>query len=315
MSEMPMENANQNPINVQLRETQYSVVPENRVTVPVVVENLGDQDDHFEISLRGIPLDWVDIETPVVHLKVGERREVAIVIESPPASQVRAGQNTVTLVVFGQNSPSQRVETEFILIVAAFEVHGRIGVFMESVQFSVAPGSSAEIPIVLRNQGLVEDSFKLAIEGLPISWVSTSSPVTRLAAGEQKEVILTILPPRDSQSKAGRHKFNLIVSSQEAPDQPAKIGATLTMAAYSKFSCKIEPPLVETGQATRILIENQGNFQETYTLTWQSENDALEFEFGASREIQVKAGETSAVEFTAQPRQRPILGGEKNYEY
>jgi hypothetical protein len=97
MSEMPMENANQNPINVQLRETQYSVVPENRVTVPVVVENLGDQDDHFEISLRGIPLDWVDIETPVVHLKVGERREVAIVIESPPASQVRAGQNTVTL--------------------------------------------------------------------------------------------------------------------------------------------------------------------------------------------------------------------------
>lgn len=315
MSEMPEENANQNPISVQLKETNFSVVPENRVTVPVVIENSGEQEDHFEVSIRGIPLDWVDIGTPVVRLKAGEKKEVAVVIEAPPASQVRAGQYPATIVVFGQNSPSKRVDTEFILTVAAFEVHGRIGVFMESVQFSVAPGSSTEIPIVLRNQGLVEDSFKLAIEGMPTSWVSTSSPVTRLAAGEQKEVILTLLPPRDSQSKAGRHKFNLVVSSQEAPDQPAKIAATLTVAAYSRFSCRIEPSLVEAGQATRILIENQGNFQETYTLTWQSENDALEFESGAMREIQVKAGETSAVEFSAQPRQRPILGGDKNYEY
>jgi hypothetical protein len=315
MSEMPEENANQSPINVQLKESQYSVVPENRVTVPVEIENLSEQEDHFEVSLRGIPLDWVDIGTPVVRLGAGERTEVAVVIEAPPASQVRAGQYPVTLVVLSQSSPSQRIETEFTLTVAAFEVHGRIGVLMESVQFSVAPGSSAEIPIVLLNQGLVEDSFKLAVEGLPISWVSTSSPVTRLAAGEQKEVILTILPPRDAQSKAGRHKFNLIVSSQEAPDQAAKIGGTLTVAAYSKFSCKIDQPLVEAGQTARIIVQNQGNIQETYTLTWQSENDSLEFDQGNIRELKVQAGETSAVEFMAQPRQRPILGGEINYEY
>ncbi|MGW8144340.1 MAG: hypothetical protein ACWGN2_08075 [Anaerolineales bacterium] len=315
MSDMPNEKDNQIPINVKLREMQYSVVPENRVTVPLVVENSGDQDDHFEISLRGIPLDWVDIGTPVVRLKAGEKAEVAITIEAPPASQVRAGQYPVTLVVFRQSAPSQRVETEFTLTVAAFEVHGRIGVLMESVQFSVSPGSSAEVPIVLLNQGLVGDQFKLSIEGLPVSWVSTSSPVTRLAAGEQKEVLLTILPPRDAQSKAGRHTFNLIVSSQEAPDQTVKIGATLTVAAFSKFNCKIDSPLVEADQPVRVLIQNQGNFQDTYTLTWQSENDALEFESGTLREVKVQAGETSAVEFTAKPRQRPIMGGEKKYEY
>ena len=82
MSEMPKENANQFPINVQLSESQYSVVPENRVTVPVVIENQGAQDDHFEVSLRGIPLDWVDIGTPVVRLGGGERKEIAIVIEA-----------------------------------------------------------------------------------------------------------------------------------------------------------------------------------------------------------------------------------------
>jgi Tol biopolymer transport system component len=315
MSEMPTENANESLINVQLRESQYSVVPENRVTVPVVIVNQGEVEDHFEISLRGIPLDWVSIETPVVRLNPGEKTEVAVEIEAPPAPQVRAGQHPLTLVVLSQNTPSQRVETEFTLTVAAFEVHGRIGVLMESVQFSVAPGSSAEIPIVLLNQGLVEDNFKLSIEGLPVSWVSTSSPTTRLAPGEQKEVILTILPPRDAQSKAGRHSFNLIVSSQEAPDQTARVGGTLTVAAFSKFSCEIDPPLVVVGQPVRILVHNQGNIQETYTISWQSENDALDFEPGLMRELKVPAGKTSAVEFTAQLRQRPILGGEKNYNY
>jgi hypothetical protein len=285
------------------------------VTILIGLVNQGDEEDHFEVSVRGIPLDWVSIETPVVRLNPGEKADVPLVIEAPPASQVRAGQYSLTLMVFSQSTPSQRVETELTLTVAAFEVQGRIGVLMESVQFSVAPGSSAVIPIVLLNQGLVEDNFKLSIEGLPVSWVSTSSPVTRLAAGEQKEVVLTILPPRDSQSKAGRHTFKLIVTSQEAPDQSASVSGTLTVAAYSRFSCEIEPPILEAGQPVRVLVSNQGNIQETYTLTWQSEGDSLEFEPGATRELKVPAGETAAVEFFAQPRQRPILGGEKIYEY
>ncbi len=315
MTEMPAENASQSPIKLQLVEKNYSVVPDNRVTIPIGLVNQGDEEDHFEVSVRGIPLDWVSVETPVVRLNPGEKADVALVIEAPPASQVRAGQYTVTLVVLSQTSPSQRVETELTLTVAAFEVQGRIGVLMESVQFSVAPGSSAVIPIVLLNQGLVEDNFKLSIEGLPVSWVSTSSPVARLAAGEQKEVLLTILPPRDAQSKAGRHTFKLTVTSQEAPDQSASVNATLTVAAFSRFSCEIDPPLLEAGQPVRVLVSNQGNIQETYTLTWQSENDALEFAPGATRELKVAAGETAGLEFAAQPRQRPIMGGEKSYEY
>jgi uncharacterized membrane protein len=274
MTEIPTENASQNPLKLQLEETHYSVVPDSRVTILIGLVNQGDEEDHFEVSVRGIPLDWVSIETPVVRLNPGEKADVPLVIEAPPASQVRAGQYPLTLMVLSQSSPSQKVETELTLTVAAFEVQGRIGILMESVQFSVSPGSSAVIPIVLLNQGLVEDNFKLSIDGLPVSWVSTSSPVTRLAAGEQKEVVLTILPPRDSQSKAGRHTFKLIVTSQEAPDQSASVSGTLTVAAYSRFSCEIEPPISEDGQTARILVSNQGNIQETYTLTWQSEGDA-----------------------------------------
>ena len=315
MSEMPVENASQNPVKLQLTETKFSVVPENKVTIPVRFVNQGAEEDYFEVSVRGIPLDWVSIETPVVRVKPGEAGEVAVLVQAPPAAQARAGVYPLTVVVFSQASPSQRVEAGVSLTVAAFEVQGRIGVLMESVQFSVAPGSSATVPIVLLNQGLVADSFKLSIDGLPVSWVSTSSPVTRLSPGEQKEVVLTILPPRDAQSKAGRHTFKLIVSSQETPDQSASVDATLTMAAFSRFSCEIDQPQVVAGETVRILVSNSGNIQESFTLAWQSDNDALEFAPGATRELKVAAGETAAVEFTAQPRQKPFVGGEKSYEY
>ena len=147
MTDSPTENANQNPVGVQLQETQYSVVPGNRVTIPVTLMNQGGEEDHFELSARGIPLDWVSIPTPVVLLRAGEKKEVTVVIEAPPASQIQAGQYPVTLQVLSQSSPAQRVEAEFNLTVAAFEVKGRIGILMESIQFSVAPGSSATIPV------------------------------------------------------------------------------------------------------------------------------------------------------------------------
>jgi hypothetical protein len=315
MSEQPKETPSQIPIELILKDENYSVVPGNRVIIPLSLVNNSESEDHFEISVRGIPLDWISIAAPVIKLSPGAKQEISVEITAPEASQVQAGQHPLTVVARSQSSPSQKVEKEILLTIAAFEVQGRIGVLMETVQFSVAPGSSASVPVVLLNQGLVADNFKLSIEGLPVSWVSTSSPVTRLNPGEQKEITLTILPPRDAQSKAGRHPFKLIVTSQEAPDQSATVDATLTMAAYSRFSCEIAPPQVEAGEAARVMVNNQGNIQETYTLTWQSENDSLEFSPGSVQSLKVAAGETSAAEYTANLRQRPILGGEKNYPY
>lgn len=315
MSEQPAENSTQIPIEIKIAETNFSVVPGNRVTVIAGLVNKSESEDHFEISMRGIPLDWISIEPPVVRLSPGGEQQVSVEIVAPEASQVRAGQHKLTLVVRSQTNPNLKLEQELTLTVAAFEVRGRIGVMMEAVQFSVAPGNSAVVPIVLHNQGLVEDSFKLSIEGLPVSWVSTSSPITRLAPGAQKEVTLTILPPRDAQSKAGRHSFKLIVTSQEAPDQSASVDATLTMAAFSRFSCEIKPPQVEAGEEASLLVSNQGNFQESYTVTWQSENDSLEFSPDAVQTVQVPAGGTSAAQFVPDLRQRPIFGGERSYPY
>ena len=69
------------------------------------------------------------------------------------------------------------------------------------------------------------------MRGIPSIWVSVPSPVVRLAAGEQREVLVTIQPPPPPQGRAGRHQVVIRVTSQETPQQAAEATCTLTVAA------------------------------------------------------------------------------------
>ena len=121
------------------------------------------------------------------------------------------------------------------LTVAGFEVKGRVGVLLEGVQYAVIPGDPLAIPVVMINQGLGADTFRLATEGLPEGWVSIPAPGFRLEPGEAREATLTIKPPRLPDSNAGRHPFRILVASQEASDQSVSIDCALTVAAFTEF--------------------------------------------------------------------------------
>ena len=169
--------------------------------------------------------------------------------------------------------------------------------------------------MVLLNQGLTEDYFKLSVEGVPANWVSTSSPVTNLAPGEQKEVVLEILPPRFAQSRAGRNSLVLTVTSQQAPDQKAEVECVLTVAAFTQFRSELRPARIASAQPAQVLIENQSNIQENFSILWQSDEQELQFSPSREQNVRVPPGQIGAVQFQVQPRQRPIFGGEYVYPY
>lgn len=196
-----------------------------------------------------------------------------------------------------------------------FEAEGRIGVRVEARTFSAAPGDSITVPIVLANRGLVRDRFHLAVDGIPTTWVSATSPTTPLSPGEQQEVSLTIRPPRSSQSRAGRHLFRIRVSSEVAPDQVVESECTLSIGVFGQFRSELRPQRVEAGQPARVIVDNQGNVQQTFTVSWQSSQDELVFEPGQIQELPLSPGEAGLLEFRASPRRRPLLGGEKVYAF
>jgi hypothetical protein len=192
---------------------------------------------------------------------------------------------------------------------------GRIGIQVETTSFAVAPGDRVTIPIVLSNHGLEGDVLTLAVDGIPSSWAYTSSASTVLTPGQAQEVLLTIQPPHSLQAGAGRHPFRIQVTSQMAPGQVFEVECILTIAAFAEFSSELRPQRVEAGEPARVTVENQGNFQQAYTLTCQSPDDALAFEPGPTQELSVPPGEVAMAEFSAKPRNRPLFGGEVSFPF
>ena len=315
MSNNSFEEKSQNPIALTIASAQYAVVPGGSTAITIVLENQGADEDYYELSVKGIPTNWVSMPSPVTQLPGGEKTELTITILAPPAPQSRVGRYPINIQVTSQTNRELTAEVEATLTVAAFEIKGRVGILMESTQFSVASGSSTTIALILRNQGLEEDFFNLSVEGIPTSWVSTPSPVTRLAAGDERQVTLTIQPPRTPESRAGRHTIKIGVTSQADPDQVVVIDCTVTVGAYTEFDSKLHPQRLEPEQTGWVVVANKGNIQDVYTINWSSEEDKLAFEPAPVQELRVSAGESGRVEFTSEPVQRPWFGGEEVYPY
>ena len=115
----------------------------------------------------------------------------------------RVGRHPFLIRVIRQGAAEAAAETACTLTVAALEVPGRIGLLLGSTEFSVAPGGAVTVPFVLLNQGLEGDIFSLSVDGIPSAWVYTSTAKVQLAPGQERDVSLTIQPPRSLQTAAG----------------------------------------------------------------------------------------------------------------
>ncbi|MDX1435878.1 MAG: DUF5050 domain-containing protein [Anaerolineales bacterium] len=300
---------------IELKSSQYTATPGSKVQVKFTLTNQKLEQDTFRVYLDGISPDWLAHPIPALTLSPGEKREALVEIETPPAPQVRAGLYEFTLRAVSQSAPAESASVPGSLTVAAQKAEGRVGVLLEQVNFSLIPGGRVEIPVVLINQGVGEDYFRLSVEGIPGSWISTSSPVTHLQGGEQKEVLLNVMAPRSAQTRAGRYSFRIQVYSQQSPDQITEVSGTVTVAAFTGFGCRLEPKSISSGESTQITVLNEGNTQEVFTVKWKSDDDALEFSPAPSQQLRLAPGEQAKVNFSASPRARPILGGEFNYAF
>ena len=200
-----------------------------------------------------------------------------------------------------------------MLTVAMYEATGRIGVLMETVNISVTPGESATFQMIVINRGLKEDTFKLSVDGIPISWVAASASTIPLKPNEEKRITLSIQPPKSPQSRAGRHTFSIRVISQQEPGQMTAIDCTLTVGVFSEFKATLRPEQIEGEEYARVLVENLGNFQQTFNVSFLDPNNAVLFEPPQPVSINVLPGEVGVVVFRVAPRTKPLIGGRKNY--
>ena len=317
-----------------VKEEELRVAPESKATLHLAVINESTREEYVDILVKGVPPDWITIDTPVVHLPAGEGKQVILTIEPPPIPQSRVGQYPLDVQAVSQGDPRRTATARSDLTVAAYQSRGRIGVLVGSIHFSAAPGSSISIPILLQNRGLEEDSFRLNVDGIPASWISTNSSLTTLDPSTSREILLNIRVPRSPEAAAGRKTFTLRLTSQTYPSQSAEVECILTISTFSQYSVSLQPESLQAGQTGQIVISNEGNVQDTYSLNFQSPENALAFEkpvqvsrpgtqqvevtfveIPREERIQVPAGQRGIYQVRPRLRARPIFGGERTYPF
>jgi Tol biopolymer transport system component len=338
MDNNAQQNREEGRLILAIKEEQITVAPENTVKIHVAIINQGPDEDYVDLQVRGVPAEWATIDTPIVHLDPGEARQVIITVQPPPVPQSRVGQYPLDVRAVSQSDPARSVTAHSTLTVAAYRSRGRIGIMLGSIHFSISPGSSITIPLLLQNRGLEEDNFRLSVEGIPAGWISTNSALTQLESSSSKEIQITIRAPRSPEADAGRKPFKIKFTSQDFPDQVAEVECILTISAFSQFSASLQPGSLQAGQTGNLIINNEGNTVANYSLDFQSPGSTLVFEKGlpvaragaqpgtqqveiAYYEIQqgeklrVAPGERGVYPFRSRPRFRPIVGKEKTYPF
>jgi len=191
---------------------------------------------------------------------------------------------------------------------------GRVGIFVESTEFSVDPGRSTNIPMVILNQGEVVDHFSVGVSGIPEAWLIAPPKDVHLMPGQQQELNLTLQPPRTSESRSGQYATTIIVSSVEAPAQVAEVKTTLTVTPFHQFSSEMQPQRIRSGQTGRVVIRNQGNVEDTYNLTLKDHADELEFK-PPKFSLKIPEGSSAITEFKAKARSSNWFGGQLMHSF
>ena len=310
-----MNNPNPAVIKILASTDQYSVVPGSKLDIPLLLTNEGGTPEQVRVSVEGIPLVWVSAEQQIVLLQSGEQSQTILTVQPPAPPNARSGRYNLRFLATSVIDPARSVQTQVTLTVAGFEVKGRVGVLMDSLQYSVVPGEKLEISAVLINQGFSPDTLRLAFGDLPEGWTTIPEPVLRLQPGEVKDAILIVQPPRDPSARASRYPFHILVASQEAPDQTVSIDCTLTVAAFTEFKSSLEAAQPDQNLPARVVVQNLSNIPVNFKVTWSSPEDSLAFEPSEPQQINVPSGEMVNLEYTVQPARRPLFGGEKSYPY
>jgi len=326
MSENPFEN--QGRVSIRLDKTEYTVAPSGNTTITITLRNQGLEDDNFALGVGGVPASWISASQPVVSLAPGEEKEAELIIQAPALGETETGERSLVIRAASKGQPDQYSQVKVKLTIKTETVLSRVAVDMDSTQFLAAPRQQYHVYIELTNNGLAAETLRLYIDGIPTGWVSTPSPVSELEPGEEKEIPVTISPPRASESLAGDNTITLRLVSQQNPDQAVIQEVTLTIGSYTNFQSELQPdPPLAAQQNAQINVSNEGNVSETFQIDWQSEDDILVFELWQqeeeevvfkeveTHELRVEPGKQETTHFRAGLRKRPFIGVSKLYPF
>jgi uncharacterized repeat protein (TIGR01451 family) len=191
---------------------------------------------------------------------------------------------------------------------------GWVSASVDPANLGATPGSIASFNLKMYNRGPQSDTFLISLQGIPADWIVGPPRPVVIQAGGDREVTITVRPPRTSAGRAGRHQILTRVASQSAPSEIVEGRVQLTVTAFSEFYSEMQPRQVRSGQVGQVMLQNRGNLPETYTLLWEDHFQNLVFE-PPQVKVTIPPGKSAVVEYRPGLLHPRWFGGETTHPY
>ncbi len=159
-------------------------------------------------------------------------------------------------------------------------------VAVETREWEIAVEQTASGSLIITNGGPLVANFDVYIEGIPADWLLILPRELNLNEGERGKIDFDITPPRLPSSRAGTHRFAIVVTSPNYPGHLCRRIASITIQPYYEFAVGDVQPRVQTiggpkpvGEAEFILA-NYSNTPTTFRIEGSDEERSCSFEFG-----------------------------------
>lgn len=189
-----------------------------------------------------------------------------------------------------------------------------VTVYLEESQLVLEPGNETRAWIIVENKGDQPETISLSVDGSLAEWIHIDLPIVSLAPKQEKEIPISIAPPRKPSIQAGNYFLKIQVAPQRDPIAQIIVSRKLNIHAYNQFQSVLKQRITFPKQKNQILIKNQGNTPEKFTITWQSLEDALSFE-PIQTKVTVSAGELGVVDFQPLSHKIRWFGKSKSYAF
>jgi hypothetical protein len=157
---------------------------------------------------------------------------------------------------------------------------------LETREWDIVVEQTASGEIIITNGGPLVANFDVYLEGIPADWVLLLPREVNLNEGERGKIEFDITPPRLPSSRAGSHRFAIVVTSPNYPRHMCRRIATLTIQPYFEFAVgDIQPRQQTIGGAkplgnAEFVLANYSNTSAAFRIEGADEEHACTFEFG-----------------------------------
>jgi hypothetical protein len=180
---------------------------------------------------------------------------------------------------------------------------------------TLAAGEHATIDVAVINEGETEETVRLRVSDLPDAWVTLPSLPVTLKPNQREIIEMDIAPRFEKDVVNDLYRFTLAATDLDGTKVLARTSVTLNVEIERAFSVELEPKTAIAGDSSHLVITNNGDAAERYSLLWSDLSGGLRL--GISRADMVIAPKSSEyVHLSLQPQaNRHMIGRQRRYPY